>query len=687
MRTQIENMQSASFPQALLIGGLGAFGGAFCFADWLSSPMIAQQLWPADVHQTILTWLGGTVNRAVGGGIVVEVSTLSLLLRLVVLLLLSVGIGGFVRCSSRRELLLSVLLKLGAGGIAVVIVWGLHLFVFESMVRGMLLPPLIMMLAGWWLYSLTSPFVCELPDRERTSSRWPLTVLLVAMTGWIAASFWLNQRLYVNLLIPHGDSAMYEEHLWNVWHGKGFRSYLDQGLFLGEHIQVIHLLLLPLHMIWPSHLLLELAESVALGSCAVPLFLMVHRRTGDPWAACLVAISWLLFFPMHFLDIAVDQKSFRPVSLGLPFVLWMIHCAETQRFRVAWLMLLLALSAKEDMALMVAPVAIMLGWQARRDGNPSVMRWGWAAGLLSAIWLVLAVLVVIPAFRSGDVVHYSRYFGDLGSSPGELIKTALTSPGRVLSQLVSLRTLFYVTVFLAPVSFIAVRRPLTLLGGVLTFSMLALIQLGGGAESGELPPIPYHHFHGPLLPVVFWAVAAGVAACDQRWSGLAGEVIPHSPRMAASLVLCCCLSTGLAGSLLPAGAGFWSATSPFGRHALYFPRGEVAAEQKMIERSEMAERVVTRIPMTARVASTDFIHTRLTHWERSYDYSGYRRVVNEEGHRVPADCEYIVIDTGHRYSEIRSADEIPELTESNDWELLPDETNGIFLILRRRQTE
>ena len=46
-----------------------------------------------------------------------------------------------------------------------------------------------------------------------------------------------------------------------------------------------------------------------------------------------------------------------------------------------------------------------------------------------------------------------------------------------------------------------------------------------------------------------------------------------------------------------------------------------------------------------------------------------------------------MIDTGHRYSEIRSADEIPELTESNDWELLPDETNGVFLILRRRQPE
>jgi hypothetical protein len=51
---------------------------------------------------------------------------------------------------------------------------------------------------------------------------------------------------------------------------------------------------------------------------------------------------------------------------------------------------------------------------------------------------------------------------------------------------------------------------------------------------------------------------------------------------------------------------------------------------------------------------------------------------------VPADTDYIVIDTGHRYSTIHNAGEIPELTESDDWDLLPDATHGHFLILQRR---
>ena len=80
----------------------------------------------------------------------------------------------------------------------------------------------------------------------------------IAMAAYFVTFAAMNIGLWNSLLVPHGDSAMYEEHLWNVLHGKGFRSYLDNNrLFLGEHVQVIHLLLIPLYSLWPSHVLLE----------------------------------------------------------------------------------------------------------------------------------------------------------------------------------------------------------------------------------------------------------------------------------------------------------------------------------------------------------------------------------------------------------------------------------------------
>ena len=106
----------------------------------------------------------------------------------------------------------------------------------------------------------------------------------------------------------------------------------------------------------------------------------------------------------------------------------------------------------------------------------------------------------------------------------------------------------------------------------------------------------------------------------------------------------------------------------------------------MLERAAMADRVVEQIPPTARVASTDYIHTRLTHCQRSYDYSGYVRAVNNYQKGVPPDTDYIVIDTGHRYSEIRRPEDVPELqADDPEWLLLPDTTNGHFLVLERRK--
>ncbi|MCH2200621.1 MAG: DUF2079 domain-containing protein [Fuerstiella sp.] len=665
---------------AVFVGLIGTLVGAACTADWLVNPDVTNLFWPADVNETIAGLLGGTGNSP---GKAQQLSVLSVAVRFLGMPALSItAVWLFGRGPSVVEMAAKLLMQLGMIGMGCGVIWVVQPLAAREF--DLAVPTLVMMLAGMALYCCASTCVPRFRQSGVSNSKPAWILMLSATAVWIGISFRLNERLYANLLVPHGDSAMYEEHLWNFWHGKGFRSYLDQGLFLGEHIQVIHLLLVPVHMIWPTHLTLELAESVALASCTIPLFFIVRRRCSDDWAACLLAISWLFFFPMHFLDLAIDQKTFRPICLGLPFLFWMIQSAETGKNYRAWLCLFVALSAKEDMALITAPTGLVMSLNAWRTDprQQGLITWGIRAALVSAVWLVAAVLIVIPMFRSGDVVHYSRYFGDLGNSPGELFHTTLTQPGLVLTQIFSWRTLVYSIVFLAPMAFVGVRGALYLSAGSLTFIMLSLLQLGNGAE---LPPVPYHHFHAPLLPVLFWAAACGTAVNGiqrQKWPRL----LPSTPIGTTLLIFCCCLTTGITGSLLPFGAGYWSDISAVGRHALFYPRESVPTERALIRRAEMVEKVVALIPRSARVASTDFIHPRLTHCERSYDYSDYERVVNEEGKRIPADCEFIVIDTGHRYSSIRRPADVPELRETEHWRLLPDETEGLFLILQR-QTE
>ncbi|MBX3442064.1 MAG: hypothetical protein KF774_06635 [Planctomyces sp.] len=153
---------------------------------------------------------------------------------------------------------------------------------------------------------------------------------------------------------------------------------------------------------------------------------------------------------------------------------------------------------------------------------------------------------------------------------------------------------------------------------------------------------------------------------------------PASPSRAvrrAALALAFAVATGAFVGSHPLSLMFWDPGRSRHWRELYVPD----------ERPRQFAKIAGMIPPTARVASTDFVHPRYTHFERSYDYSDYPRRVAGYEDRVPDDTDYIVIDTRHPYSRIRSPDQVRELQrEPYAWELLPDVTDGHFIVLKRR---
>ena len=499
---------------------------------------------------------------------------------------------------------------------------------------------------------------------------WLLAVLL-AITYTLVATV-MNWDRYDNLLVPHGDSAMYEEHLWNTWHGKGFRSYLDDGrLFLGEHFQVIHLLLSPLYWLWSSHRLLELCESAALGAAALAVFRLARRESGSGRVGLALAASFLLAFPVHFLDIAIDGKTFRPVVLGVPLLLWALDQWDAGHRRRAALLLVLSLLAKEDFALVIAPLGLWLAvWETPDpEDRRSTRLWGLGICVASIVWLLLVLLVLIPAFRGG-VPHYARYFGELGSSPGEILATGLSHPGLLLGKWFSSRSIFYALALLLPIGFLPLLSRGRLAVCLPIFAMLCLLEFGD-AISGSQAVIPFHHFHAPLIPVLYWTAAHGAG----RLARSGGPAL----RRGIHLAWTAAIATGFFYSTGPLGIAFWDSHSTL--------HGETLHETGL--RAKLFARVESSIPRSARVFSTDFVHPRFTHHERSYDYSKYPRHSNRElTHPVPGQQYYIVIDTQHPYSTIKSLDDVSEWkTHPRDWrvdQLVRDDEGTIYFIVLKR---
>ncbi len=555
-------------------------------------------------------------------------------------------------------------------------------------------------------------------DGGERKSRRGLWWALAGLALYTAAYTAMNWEMYWGLLVPHGDSAMYEEHLWNMLHGKGFRSYLDQGLFLGEHIQFIHLALIPLYVLWPSHLLLELCESFALALTALPVYWIARRHTQSDRAAVWMSFATLLYFPLQFLDIAIDFKTFRPISFGVPLLLLAIDQMERRRFRTMALLFVATLTAKEDFAIVIAPLGLWLfltTWRSQRLSEPQAlapgpagtastkalgttttqtgpvanalgsdfalgsdgawgsdpalrtrgMVYGAATAVLVTLYLLLAVKVLIPWFRGGETVHYARYFSRFGETPTEIVGNMLTQPGLLLGELLTAGTVVYALRLLVPLGGTPLLSPTRLLVGAPLFVLLCL------NEIAQSTPAPVHHFHAPLVPIVLWAAAAGLPNLARLLRNGRERVLP-----AARFACFSALFTGAVFSFHPLSIPFWDP----GR-ATYWRRLFVPGE-----RARQFAKIESLIPPDARVASTDFIHPRYTHHERSYDYSDYLRRVAGYEHRVPDDTDYIVIDTQHPYSTIKHPEDVRELREHpDDWELLPDKTDGYFIVLRRRR--
>ncbi len=506
----------------------------------------------------------------------------------------------------------------------------------------------------------------------------------------------MNWRLWFNLFIPHGDSAMYEEHLWNVLHGKGFRSDLDQGLFLGEHIQFVHLGLIPLYVLWPSHLLMEACESVALALGVFPVVWMTQRHTQSGRVAICAAAAYLLYVPLQALDIEIDLKTFRPEAFGIPLLLLTLDQLDRGRLWGFLLGLAACLTVKEDYAIVIGPLGLWIlasSWKQPQVLGRTTPRLRWAilgATLMvfSVFYLWLATRVLIPWFRPGEEIHFARYFSHLGDSPEAIVRTILFRPDIVAGELITPQTVLYALLMLLPVGGLALRSPGRLAVGMPLFGVLCL---------NELARDPRHHFHAPLVAIVFWAVAGGLGRIARCATGSASvfpflnrtstlkektlaEPVAHaeaSERLlrAGHWLWTTAFATGLFFSLSPFGMPFWDPGSTWHWAKLY---GDT-------DRGVEFAKIAPLIPVTARVASTDFVHPRFTHHARSYDYSQYVRKVSGYELRVPDDTDFIVIDTTHRYSTWKTPHDIPEYRDTPEqWELLTDPAGSAFIVLKRR---
>jgi len=282
------------------------------------------------------------------------------------------------------------------------------------------------------------------------------------------------------------DLGIYAQALYSTLnHGKLLYYSVEaignpsRSLF-GIHFTPFLLFLVPLYALHQSPITLLILRPIAISIGLIPFYwIMRESKIANRGFVILLAAIYLIYPPMLVPISNFDVLSFLPALF-----LFALHYLRKGSYLRAYVFIILALMINEFVSLIVAAIAIytlLVNWREILNGlkNKKINRnMIFSMLLLSTgiLWFILACAVI--AHFNPVALKTKWEWGDLGSSPGEIIFNVLTNPIKVLNALFNdgQRKFFYIAALLGPLAFTSLLEPLALVMAIpwLAASLLSI---------------------------------------------------------------------------------------------------------------------------------------------------------------------------------------------------------------------
>jgi len=292
--------------------------------------------------------------------------------------------------------------------------------------------------------------------RLRRISSWTHVVIL-AISAYVIYFSYTTVQIHRGIGTSAYDFGLYDQGIWLLSQGKTpFVTLMGRNLF-GDHTSFILLILVPLMWIFSTTSILFVVQTVVIASGAIPVYAYARKQLESDALGCLFACTYLLYPTVSWTNV----ENFHPDSFLGVFIAVALWAALSRKWRWYVGAVLLALLVKEDVVLVVAPIGV---WVAlRRD-----LRIGIATVVGSIVAALICFLIVIrdltgTAFRNSWRIPFGGVDG--------LVKTAFTSPGKLLRYLTSDGRVTYLMQILLPTGGMFVIAPsVALVGSVVLFA-------------------------------------------------------------------------------------------------------------------------------------------------------------------------------------------------------------------------
>ena len=357
---------------------------------------------------------------------------------------------------------------------------------------------------------------------------WMVALAVFAIYSVISVSY------IVRLDVGSPDLAVFTEYVKQYAHlNAPIVDERSPGMdLLGEHFHPIVALIAPLFLAAPTPVTLVVAQALLVAVSVIPVSRAASAKLGR-MPARIIAVAYALSWGLQQL-IAFD---FHELAFAVPLLACSLSALVRGRTKAAVLWALPLVLVKEDQGFTVAAIGLVMlimAWRAGRTRDPRYVRAGLFLVLWGLAWSALSIEVIIPIFNPWHQYDFWSDGGVLGNTSSNNAVMALL--GQIANDYP--RKLGTLALTLAPVAFLALRSPLSLVA--VPSILLRFIDTNPNYWG------PYYHYSAPLMPIVFVAAIDGLSRI-QAARGATGSsrraaaaIVRYSPALMLAIALGLC---------------------------------------------------------------------------------------------------------------------------------------------------
>ncbi len=222
-----------------------------------------------------------------------------------------------------------------------------------------------------------------------------------------AYTFRQSQKRYDNFEFGKFDLGNMSQVAWNSTHGRLFTLTDQFGSNISRvgmsHVDWILVLLAPFYRIYPNPMMLVFIQNIFLASAVIPIYLLINKKTGKPWAAFLNGLIYLLYPANAYLLIWSEYHGVTHVAPLLIWIFWYLekhefHLKTFYEYVIFWLLYMVMLSGKEQIGFMLGIFGLFIFWKQRKSAVffNNLGLYAFLAGTIYSLW---CFLILIPSYQ------------------------------------------------------------------------------------------------------------------------------------------------------------------------------------------------------------------------------------------------------------------------------------------------